>query len=125
MLVLRLLSGCSSGWTEPRVPGVGSPFSQARLAAGLGSRPSAAGLERMEFLGFGSRKQSLGTGQASRKAGCRVPIWPDYRSSVGSAVLLREGWLRSPVSLYCPLPGYDVLLLEKEESNCCLPKPEV
>lgn len=49
MLVLRLLSGCSSGWPEPRVPGVGSPFSQARLAAGVGSRPSAAGLERLEF----------------------------------------------------------------------------
>ena len=49
MLVLWLLSGYSSGWPEPRVPGVGSPFSQARLTAGVGSRPSAAGLERLEF----------------------------------------------------------------------------
>lgn len=49
MLVLWLLSGYSSGWLEPRVPGVGNPFSQARMTVRVDSRPSAAGLERLEF----------------------------------------------------------------------------
>lgn len=74
IIVLRLLSGCSSGWPEPRVPGVGSPFSQARLTAGVGSRPPAAGLERLEFQTVGSGKQPLGTGQATGRQNMGYPI---------------------------------------------------